>query len=171
MKSFNWFIEKKLLLKDWTAGRLSPAYLKKARNNLVTMELLSKAPKFKKLLELPEDYDPNEWVVIAAYYAMYVAALSILAKLSYRSKNHSATVIFLEEFLVKKNLLEKEYLETLNKVRLKKEEIETLERARNKREIAQYSVTKETTRQIAEAIKQDAHRFVDRIEELLEELK
>lgn len=171
IRTVKWFIRKRQLVKDESAKNLSEAYTKKARGNIVTMELLSKAQNLREALELPEDYDPNEWVVISAYYAMYMAALSVLAKLGFRSKNHTATSTALEEFFVKKRLLDKEFLEILEKVRLHKEEIEELRRAKDRREIAQYSVTKRTTKELAEETKKDAHKFVNRIEEILESLK
>lgn len=170
-KTFDWFINKKLLLKDKTIKNLANDYMEKAKSNIVTMELLSKATNFRDILELPSSYDPNEWVVIAAYYSMYIAALSVLAKLGYKSKNHSATSKALEEFFVKKKLLEKEYLEILEKIKIKKEEVEELNKVRDRREIAQYSVTKETTKNIAEETKKDAHKFVDRMEELFDLLE
>lgn len=167
-KSFGWFIHKKLLLKDRTIKNLAANYMKKSRSDIITMELLNKVTNFKDVLEVPKDYDPNEWIVVTAYYSMYMAAMSVLAKLGYKSKNHSATILALEEFLVKKRLLEREYLEIFERIKIKKEEIEELNKARDRREIAQYSVTKETTKDIAEETRKDAHRFVDRMEELFD---
>ena len=43
-----------------------------------------------------------------------------------------------------------------------------LNKARNHREIAQYSVTKKTTKDITEETKKDAHKFVDRMEEVFD---
>ena len=170
-KSFKWFINKKLLRKDETIKDLANNYMEKAKSNIITMELLSKVTNFRDILKLPLDYDPDEWVVITAYYSMYIASLSVLAKLGYKSKNHSATSKALEEFFVKKKLLEKEYLEILEKIKIKKEEIEELNKVKDRREIAQYSVTKETTKNIAEETKKDAHKFVDKMEELLDFLE
>lgn len=167
-KSFNWFLKKELLLKDITIRNLAMNYMKKARNNIITMELLNKAPNFRGVLELPSDYNTDEWVVVAAYYSMYMAALGILSKLDYKSRNHSATIVALEEFFVKKKMLDKEYLNILEKMKVKKEEIEELNKARDRRETAQYSVTKETTKSIAEETRRDAHKFVDKIEELFD---
>ena len=171
MKTFNWFIKKKLLIKDETAKNLASAYLKKARNNITTMEILNKIMGFTDELGIPLDYDPNEWVVISAYYAMYLAALSVLAKLSYRSKNHTATSTALEELLVKKKLLDKEMLDTLEEIKVQKEEIEQLNRVRDDRETAQYSVTKQTTANIAREARQNAHEFTNKIEELIDMLE
>jgi len=134
------------------------------------MELLSKAEKFKDVLALPKDHTADEWVVITAYYAMYMSALSLLAKLGLRSKSHTATAVVLEELFVKRKLLDKSHFENFENLRIQKEEIEMLRDVRDRREIAQYSVTKKTTKDIAEKTKSDARKFVDRAEEIFENL-
>jgi uncharacterized protein (UPF0332 family) len=53
---------------------------------------------------------------------------------------------------------------------MKKEEIEMLRDVKDRREIAQYSVTKKTTKEIAENTKADAREFVDRVEEIFDKL-
>ncbi|MBU0535791.1 MAG: hypothetical protein KKE20_02415, partial [Nanoarchaeota archaeon] len=136
-RPIEWFINKKLLMKDRTVKNLAGNYMRKARNNIITMNLMKKAIEFRDVLGLPADYDPNEWVVISGYYSMYMAALGILARLGYKSKNHTATILALETLLVKKRLLEGDYLIILKRVKIKKEEIEELDRVRDKREIAQ----------------------------------
>lgn len=164
--SLKWFMNKRLVIKDPTITSLAKNYLQKARNNLITVELLNKTKNFKEVLALPDDYDSDEWVVISAYYAMYMAALSLLAKLRYKSSNHSGTIVALEEFFVKKKLLDKEHLIILEKIKLQKDEIEQIEKVRDRREIAQYSVTKEITKNLAEETRQDAHKFINKIEEI-----
>ncbi|MFH1225063.1 MAG: HEPN domain-containing protein [Candidatus Diapherotrites archaeon] len=124
----------------------------------------------RSALDVPEDYDSSEWVAVCAYYAMYMAASAALARVNYRSKNHSATVLALETFFVDKQLLEKKYVEIIEKAQLEKDYVDGLNLARNKREIAQYSVTKETTRKIAVELKDDAYKFVERVERLIHEL-
>src|SRR3989338_7017557 len=93
-------------------------------------------------------------VVITGYYAMYSAALALIAKIGYKSRNHSATIILLEEFFIKNKLMSAEDLNLLKNAIIQKAEIEQLSDARHKREIAQYSVTKQTTKEIAETIKE-----------------
>ncbi|MFC1691048.1 hypothetical protein ACFL0W_02595 [Nanoarchaeota archaeon] len=166
MKTLSWFENKGMFIRDITIKRIAENYMKKARNNIITMELLSKVENHKDILDLPDDYEPEEWIVIAAYYAMYVAALSVLAKIGYKSKNHTATSLALETFFVKKKLLEKKYLESLANIKIKKEEIEELNDAREKREIAQYSPTKHTSKRIANEAREEAHHFVNRMEDL-----
>jgi len=164
------FIRKKQLLRDGTAKNLAEPYLRKARSNLITMEILSKVEKYKDVLAIPKDHSTEEWVVVVAYYAMYMAASSLLAKIGFRSKSHTATSAALEEFFVKKKLLDEIHFKNFENVRMKKEEIEMLRDVKDRREIAQYSVTKKTTKEIAENTKADAREFVDRVEEIFDKL-
>jgi len=162
------FIREKQLMKDDSIKNLAKSYLEKSHSNLVTMEILSKVENHKTLLAIPKEHTTDEWIVVVAYYAMYMAALSLLAKLGYKSKSHTATSVALEEFFIKNKLLEKSHFINFEKIRIKKEEIGKLRDIRDKREIAQYSVTKKTTNSIAEKTKIDARNFVDRIEEIFE---
>ena len=164
------FIKKKQLMKDPTIMGLARPYLNKAHSNLVTMEILSKTQDHKTLLAIPKEHSDNEWIVVVAYYAMYMAALSLIAKIGYKSKSHTATSAALEEFFVKNKVLDKAHLAILENVRLQKEEVETLRDVKDRREIAQYSVTKRTTKDIMEQTKIDARGFVDKIEEIFERI-
>jgi uncharacterized protein (UPF0332 family) len=173
-RDINWFVDQSLLIKTPFIGRLAQRFLGKARDNLVTMSILFDLHdnvEARKLLKIPEDYDSSEWVVVCGYYAMYMAALGALAKVGYRSKNHAATVAALETFFVKRQLLAPEHLRMLERAQLEREQIEHLRLAKERREIAQYSVTKETTRSIAQKIKADAYLFVEKIEELVDTLR
>jgi len=170
MKMIEIFIKRKQLIKDATSLSLAQPYFKKARSNLVTMEILSKVENHKEILAIPKDHSTEEWIVVVAYYVMYMAAISLLAKIGLKSKSHTATSAALEEFFVKKKLLDKTQLKIFENVRMKKEEIELLREVKDRREIAQYSVTKKTTREIAENTKSDAHKFVDNVEEIFEKL-
>ncbi len=173
-KSVKFYIRKELLIKDESVKRLSNEYLTKAKNNLFTLKILEAIQNdkpFRKKLDIPKDYSTYEWVVICGYYAMYHAAISLLAKIGYRSKNHTATLLVLEEFFVKKKILDEDILTLLKSAMFYKEEIEKLSDARNKREIAQYSITKQTTKEIAEKIKQDAYDFVNKCDDVLRLMK
>ena len=172
-KDINWFIKEGLLSKTPFIQRLAPRFIEKAKNNLITLSILFDIHSNREArdsLNVPQDYDSSEWVVVCAYYAMYMAALAALAKIGYKSKNHTATVLALETFFVKKQLLEESYLKMIEKAQLEKEYIDNLNLARDRREIAQYSVTKETTKRIAKEIKEDAYKFVERMEKLLSDL-
>jgi len=171
MQAVNWYIKQGQLSKDNSYKNLANKFLQKARQNLVTMSILSELndnKQARELLKIPKDYDSNEWIVISGYYAMYTAAISLLAKIGYRSKNHTATLCVLEEFFVKKRILDQDTLTLLKSAMFHKEEVEKLSDARHKREIAQYSITKQTTKSIAEKIKKDAYYFVNKCEEIIQ---
>jgi len=163
-------INKGFIAQDNSVKNLSKKYLQKAKNNLVTMRILSEInsnEKVKELLEIPLDYNSDEWIVVTGYYAMYSGALALLAKIGFKSKNHTATLQVLEEYFVKKKILDTESFLLLKKAVFQKEELDKISDARHKREIAQYSVTKQTTRNIAEDIKKDAYEFVNKVESII----
>ena len=148
---------------------LSAAFLAKARHNLTTMAILSKLSEgqVRQSLAVPSEYSSDEWVVICGYYAMYMAALSALARLSYQSKSHTSTLCAMEELLVRHKQLEPEYVKMLESYKVEPEDIRSLSLAKDRREIAQYSVTKKTTEALAARTKEDAYKFVQRMEQLL----
>ena len=169
-ESIKFYLKGGLLFKDNTSKYLASEYLNKAKNNLLTLKILSEIQtnkKFRDKLDIPENYTTYEWIVIIGYYAMYSSALALIAKIGYRSKNHSATIALLEEFFMGSKLLSQKDLSLLKNASLKKEEVQSLIEARHKREIAQYSVTKQTTKEIAEDIKRDAYSFVNKSDEIL----
>ena len=171
MNAVDFYIREGQVVKDNTVKPLAQKYLKKAKNNLITMSLLydlNKNKRVREILNIPKEYDSDEWVVICGYYAMYSSALALLAKIGYRSKNHTATILLIEEFFVKKRIISQEEISLLNKALLQKTELEKLFDARHKREIAQYSVTKQTTKEIAEGIKKDAYSFINKVESLIQ---
>lgn len=173
-KSVKFYIKRELLVKDESTKRLANEYLAKAKNNFITLKILSEIQNnkaFREKLDIPENYSTYEWIVITGYYAMYTAARALLAKIGFRSKNHTATLCALEKFFVKKKILDEDVLTTLKSAMFHKEEIEKLSDARHKREIAQYSITKQTTKTIAEKIKKDTYDFIDKCEEIIENAK
>lgn len=166
----DFYLKNGSLARDKTIVALANEYLEKARTNLLTMKLLADIQDredIRKELEIPETYSTYEWVVITGYYAMYTAALALLAKTGFRSKVHTATLLVLEEIFVKKKLLDKESFLRLKNAMFQKEEIEKLSDARHKREIAQYSVTKEITKAIATKITKDAYDFITKCEVII----
>jgi uncharacterized protein (UPF0332 family) len=168
------FEEKKLCRKTPFIKRIVPHFMEKARHNLLFCTAawsMSDKEDAKKILGLPEDFSAFDWVVITAYYAMYHSALAALASIGYKSDNHTATIIALEVFFVRKNLLEKEFLDKLKQAReLEEEYVQKLRHARRQRETAQYGVTEETGKDAAEKLLKDARNFVNRIEKLINEI-
>jgi len=139
MKKTEFYIKKEQIIKDNSVVSKAKDYLEKARYNLATLEILDKIninKSARKILEIPGNYESYEWVVICGYYAMYSAALALLAKIGFKSKNHSATVQVLEEYFVKKKILDSESFILLKNAVLQKEELEKISEAKHKREIA-----------------------------------
>ena len=168
------FEEKKLCGKSPFIRRLSSNYLAKANHNFTVSSLLWTAgntDEAKTALKLSAEFSACDWVAITAYYAMYHSALAALASIGYKSDNHTATIIALEVFFAKRNLLEKEFLDKLKQARgLEEEYVQKLMRARRQRETAQYGVTEETGKEAAEKLLKDARVFVNRMEKLIDEI-
>ena len=175
MKAIDFKIKQGRLVRDKTIIPQANSFLKKARNTLMTLNFLSELntnKKVKSLLKIPNDYDSNEWVVITGYYAMYTSALALLAKIGFRSKDHTATLLVLDEYFVKKEILDKKSFLLIKNALFQKQELEKLTDAKHKREIAQYSIIKQTTKDIADKIKKEAYDFVNkRSEEHTSELQ
>ncbi len=166
------YLKNKSLAKDKSYEKLAKPYITKARNNLITMNILSQIEvnqEAKKLLHVPENYTSDEWIITTAYYAMYSAATALLAKIGYKSGSHNATIAALEHFFVKKELIEKEYIEMFKRVLLSKEEIENISKAKEEREIAQYRVNESITKKTAEDAKKNAYDFVAKAELLIKD--
>ncbi len=167
----NELIKKGKIARDESIKGLSYKYLMKAKNNLTTMRLLfefNSNNKLRDYLKIEEIYTSDEWIVICGYYSMYSSALALLAKIGFKSRNHTATLIVLEEYFVKKKILDEKIYQTLKNVFLKKEELKKISEVKDKREIAQYSATKKTTAEIVREVMVEAYDFVNKIEEILD---
>lgn len=170
---FEEFLKEGTVRKEPFVRRLASQFMAKARNNLQTMGILHDLmfnSKAKEALKVPEHYGSNEWVAITGYYAMYMASQAALAKAGYRSSSHEGTIAALEELFVKKEKLEPEYLKMLKNAQLEEKFVSDLRIAKERRQVAQYGVTKETSNEIAESIREDAPKFVNRIDLLLEQI-
>lgn len=169
------FEEKGLCGKAQFIRRLGPSFLARAKHNFMVCNLLwemGSNEEAKKIVKLPSEFTAFDWVVITGYYVMYHSALAALASVGYKSDNHTATIIALEVYFVRKNLLGKEFLDKLKQAReLEEEYIQKLRRARRQRETAQYGVTEETEKNAAEKLLKDAGEFVNRMERLIDGLK
>jgi len=160
------------LIEDVNAKALVSKYIARADKNLEFMNITSELSTNKdaqKALQLPETYSNDEWVIITAYYSMYVASLALLAKLGYRSNTHTATILALERFFVKKELIEPHYLAMFKHAheQISEKDVETLSKEKENRETAQYEVTKAVTHSIAEASRKNAVAFVNKVKSLL----
>src|SRR3989338_566295 len=90
---------------------LSSGHIKKADHNLIVITDLS-------------GLKHEDWVVIAAYYSMYQASLSLLLKIGLSSKEHVATVSALEYFFGEN--IGRELLEKFNSLKKEKDKLEAI---------------------------------------------
>jgi uncharacterized protein (UPF0332 family) len=142
---------------------LSSGHIKKADHNLIVMTDLNKLGH-------------EDWVVISAYYAMYQAALSLLAKIGLESKDHATTVAVLEYFFGRQ--ISKELIKKFNKLREIKDKIETIVieekyidyfwKIKRVREAAQYGIS--VTYKETDIIMNCAREFVSKIKLVIGEL-
>lgn len=138
-------------------------HIQKSDHNLVVMTDL-------------DSLQHEDWVVIAAYYAMYHSALAVLSKIGLESKEHATTVAVLEYFFGEH--IDKSLLEKFNKLKEKKEGVESIKlenkyinylwKIKRSRENVQYGIT--TNYKETEEVMGNAREFAIKIKLLLEEI-
>jgi len=164
------YLKKEQLEKGDSFLRLKLPFLRRARKNFAVASLImdiSDKDNFKNTLKLPYDFEAYDWVIVIAYYSMYMSALAALANISFKSRSHAATVALLEYGYVLQNKLDAKHLCSLSNAYLLSEELITkLIQAKTNRETAQYDATPEIARQ--NAIIADADEFITKIEGILQ---
>lgn len=131
------------------------AHLKKAESNLETMQYLY-------------DGEKTDWVASAAFYAMYHALLALLYRFGYESRNQECTINATEYFIKNREIgLEQEYIDL---IRLAQEQ-ENKHDAKTIREEYQYGTETVMENNLCLQLMENARKFVDRIKEIIEELK
>lgn len=88
------------------SGYLSEGHIKKADHDLIVMTDLDKLGH-------------EDWVVTAAYYAMYHAAMAVLSKIGLESKEHAATAAILEYFFGMQ--IDNSLIESFNEIKERKD--------------------------------------------------
>ena len=166
------YLRKEQLLKKEEYTKLEKPFLKKARKNFTVANLMfkiSEQDEFKKLLALSSNFETYEWVIVVSYYSMYVSALSALARLGFKSKSHTATIIVLEHYYVhqQKNLEVKHIQQLTKAYTLSEDLINKLIQTKTKRETAQYDATPAISKEMAKTALDDADEFITKIEEIL----
>jgi uncharacterized protein (UPF0332 family) len=146
-----------------TNNELSKGHIDKSSHNLVVMTDLN-------------NLQHSDWVVIAAYYAMYHASMSVLSKIGVDSKDHTTTVAVLEYFFSEK--LEKSLLDKFNELKKKKDKLEKLKieekyidylwKTKKTRETVQYGIQINYTE--SDIIMSNAREFVTKIKLLLDDI-
>ncbi len=109
-----------------------------------------------------------DWVISIYYYAIYHAALALMSKEGFTSKNHSATLAFLiYHHYHSQKALDKEDVGLIASS-LDREDIETLGISKELREKACYDVHESFEKKLAEQIRERAVDFANKIKSLFQ---
>lgn len=157
------YIRKRILRKSEDDSRL---HIRKTDHNLSFANWVMEKHKD----EIPEIFGKDtfyDWIINIYYYAIYHAALALMSKEGYTSKNHSATLAFLiyHHYHSQKALDEEDV--RLIASSLDREDIETVGASKELREKACYSVHELFEKSIAEQVKEHAVDFANKIKILL----
>lgn len=147
-------------------------YIKRARHNLLTANLLnniSENAKVKGLLSIPDDYEALDWVIIAGYYAMFHIATALLGLTGIRARSHESLINALEyQFVHKQNLLRTEFIKNISEAKnLEEKYINKIWTAKSKRTTAHYKAEKEISKKDAAKILDYSNKFVDKLHEII----
>ena len=161
------YIKKGMLRKSPDESRL---YIRKSDHNLNLANWLKEKHK-DEISELFKKETFYDWVISIYYYAIYHAALSLLSRKGYESKNHSATLCFLifYHYHTHKSINEEDI--ELVADSLSEEDIKTVGTSKELRERACYDVHEIFEQQLAEEAKNKTIEFVIKVKELLEAIK
>lgn len=170
------YVQSKELYEDKNFVILVPLYLDKSRHNLETADLLLKLSddrESKKALRLREDYNAYDWVISASYYAMFHAATAALGSLGLRARNHDCLIESMEyHFVHKKKVLETELIDKIARLKsLEEKYINQMWHTKSRRNTAHYKAEASISRSDAQRSLKDARGFVERITNLIEELR
>lgn len=117
---------------------------------------------------LIEEYASWDWLIVKSYYSMYHAVLALLAKLGVQTKTHFITLIAFEFFFIKKEIVNKKYLDIFNEVKESAKVtdgyLDEIKQVRQKRFTANYDV--ESTIQ-----EKEADYCLEKAEEFIKEMK
>ena len=158
------YIKKEVLRKSRDESAL---YLRKTNHNLNFANWI--AEKHKD--DIPRVFGEEtfyDWVITIYYYAIYHAALALISREGYESRNHSATLCFLiHHHYHRQRALDEEDVELIA-MSLNKEDVETIGSTKELREKACYNVHESFEKQLSEYDREQTIGFVNKIKSLLE---
>jgi uncharacterized protein (UPF0332 family) len=145
------FEQQQLLRKTLFAVNLVQAHIDKAKHNL----------KFFAKNAGDEEY--NDWLIVTLYYAIYHAALALVANKGYISKSHDATILF----LIKEYDISKNDAELLNDLSLNKTDAEFYTDIKEKRKQASYATNTLFRTDKIEEYRKKSIEFLNKAEDML----
>ncbi|MBU0457597.1 MAG: hypothetical protein ABH824_06520 [Nanoarchaeota archaeon] len=157
------YVKKNILKKSSDDSKL---HLKRTDHNLIFANWIIEKHKD----EIPEVFGKDtfyDWVISVYYYAVYHAALALMSKERFTSKNHSATLSFLIYYHYhSQKALDKGDVELIANS-LNREDIETLGFSKELREKACYNIHELFEKKLAEDIREQVVNFANKIKMLL----
>lgn len=107
-----------------------------------------------------------DWCITGCYYATYHAALALLVKKGFATKNHDATLCLLMREYYKQGVT-KEEMELLNKFFLDYQDLLFYVQAKNKREEASYASVYKFDKKVVEDLRLKAILFINKAKTIL----
>lgn len=152
---FDNYLRKKVIRKEATKLEVE-GHLNKAKRNL----------RFaRRIIDDFKDY--YEWAIVAYYYAVYQAALSLCAGKGLKTKSHLATIAILIKFYYPSHI-NNEDLKTIANIAFEEKDIQEFVELKNYREDAAYSISINYEKDLAEGLGGKAIDFVNKTERILE---
>src|SRR3989344_1924624 len=149
--SGKWFWRLKAMSKAMYRNRIEE--WKKKDLLVARPDIKTEKKDIKKVIGEKDEFQCYDWVINASYYSMYQAALGLLAKIGYKSEDHSATIDALHYFFVLEGFLEDYYVkELILAKKLEEEYIQELVKAKQERRTSQSS-------SLIEISKENAHEL------------
>ncbi|GEM_PF-533249 len=164
-KDFNVFLEKQVIVRIEENKLWSRRYMDKADHNMDFATIVTNIHKdfIKERFQNKTFYD---WTTIAYYYAVYHAALSLLANSGYKSRSHIATLCGVIYYYYHKNKdFKKKHIDVLRDI--DKENIDQFIETQNLRERASYGISISFEERLAEIAKNDAIEFLNKSKNVL----
>ena len=148
---YNQFILKRLIIKK--GSDLSEAHVSKSDSNMEFAGFLLDNNKF------------IDWAVVGLYYSVYHAALALVSKKGYSSKEHNATLCFLiknfSEFSI-------EEINLIDELQIKREEIEFYSGLKEERNKASYSTSLIFNKDKVYELREKSILLINKIKSILE---
>jgi len=173
---YNQFILKRLIIKK--GSDLSEAHVSKSDSNMEFAGFLLDNNKFidvrnaciLRISEHPKNPTNKRegffgWAVVGLYYSAYHAALSLVSKKGYSSKEHNATLCFIiknfSEFSI-------EEINLIDELQIKREEIEFYSGLKEERNKASYSTSLIFNKDKVYELREKSILLINKIKSILE---
>ena len=152
---YDFFMRKNVLRKIGYDKDLVKAHLDKSSHNMMFFDKNS------------DDSTFNDWLIVTLYYALYHAALSLIAHKGYTSSNHSATLVFL---LVEYYHL-KDDVRFIDELSIQKQDAQLYTELKSDRHQASYQTTHSFTAKTIEEYRERVIHFIQKAKSITRQPK